>query len=104
VRDVPDAGGEEARLVAVGCPTLLAAQGPQGLFGYMPANFDLFLNALTWLQDRPENISVRSKTVLSSPLTMSAVHVIVFGVIFALVVPLGLFSAGFVVWLRRRHL
>jgi len=93
--------GEEpqARIVAIGGGTLLslAIQG-------FDANRDLFMNSLTWLQDRPENITVRSKSLYLLPLRINLAQIIIFGVLFILVFPLAFFIAGFVTWLRRRHL
>jgi len=89
----------QARIVVIGGGTLLslAAQG-------FDANRDLFMNSLTWLQDRPENITVRSKSLYLLPLRMNLAQVIVYGVLFIFVFPVAFFIAGFVTWLRRRHL
>jgi ABC-type uncharacterized transport system involved in gliding motility auxiliary subunit len=89
----------QARIVAIGGGTLLtlAVQG-------FDSNRDLFMNSLTWLQDRPENITVRSKSLYLLPLRMNLAQVIVFGVLFIFVFPMAFFIAGFVTWLKRRHL
>ena len=89
----------QARIVAIGGGSLLslAAQG-------FDANRDLFMNSLTWLQDRPENIIVRSKSLFLLPMRMNLAQVIVFGVLFIFVFPMAFFIAGFVTWLKRRHL
>jgi len=89
----------QARIVAIGGGTLLAL-GVQGF----DANRDIFMNSLTWLQDRPENITVRSKSIYLLPLRMNLAQVIVYGVLFIFVFPVGFFVAGFVTWLKRRHL
>ena len=89
----------QARIVAIGGATLLslAVQG-------FDANRDLFMNSLTWLQDRPENITVRSKSLYLLPLRMNLAQVVIFGVLFIFVFPMAFFIAGFVTWLKRRHL
>jgi len=89
----------QARIVALGGGALLslAVQG-------FDANRDLFMNSLTWLQDRPENITVRSKSLYLLPLRMNLAQVIVFGALFIFVFPMAFFIAGFVTWLKRRHL
>ncbi|MDR1804230.1 MAG: GldG family protein [Treponema sp.] len=93
--------GEEpqARIVVIGGGTLLslAIQG-------FEANLDLFMNSLTWLQDRPENITVRSKSLYLLPLRMNLAQVIIYGALFIFVFPMAFFITGFVTWLRRRHL
>jgi len=89
----------QARIVAIGCGTLLniAAQGFDG-------NRDLFMNSLTWLQDRPETISVRSKSLFLLPLRLNAVKTVIFGALFIFILPMAFFITGFITWLKRRHL
>ena len=93
--------GDEAqtRIVVIGCGTLLniAAQG-------FDANRDVFMNSLTWLQDRPENITVRSKSLFVLPMRLNLVQIVIFGLVFILIIPLAFFITGFVTWLKRRHL
>jgi hypothetical protein len=73
-------------------------------YQYAPGNLDLFMNSLTWLQDRPETLSVRSKNMFLLPLMINSNLINLYGVIFVIVIPLGFFVAGLVIWLRRRHL
>jgi hypothetical protein len=89
----------QARMVAIGCGYILdlATIG-------LDANRDLFMNSLTWLEDRPETISVRSKSVFVLPLRMNLVQVVIFGALFILVIPAAFFISGLVIWLKRRHL
>jgi len=89
----------QARIVAIGCGFLLdiAALG-------LDANRDLFMNSLTWLEDRPETISVRSKSIFMLPLRMNMVQIIIFGALFIIVIPMAFFISGLVIWLKRRHL
>jgi ABC-type uncharacterized transport system involved in gliding motility auxiliary subunit len=89
----------QARIVAIGGGSLLSL----AVRGF-DANRDLFMNSLTWLQDRPENITVRSKSLYLLPMRVNLVQVIVFGVLFIFVFPMAFFITGFVTWLRRRHL
>ena len=89
----------QARIGAIGSGSLLLL-GVQGF----DANRDLFMNSLTWLQDRPETISVRSKSLYLLPLRINLAQLIIFGSLFILVIPLAFFTAGFVTWLKRRHL
>jgi ABC-type uncharacterized transport system involved in gliding motility auxiliary subunit len=94
-------GEEETRIVAIGCGTFLE---PLSLFGQVPGNIDMFMNGLTWLEEKPENLSVRSKSLLAAPMNMTERYVIIFGLVFVVLVPLALFALGFVTWLKRRHL
>ena len=101
VRDPSWIQGDEpqARIVAIGGGTLL----PLAIQGF-DANRDLFMNSLTWLDDRPETISVRSKSLFIMPLRMNLVQIIIFGALFVFVIPMAFFATGFVTWLKRRHL
>jgi hypothetical protein len=92
---------KQARIVAIACGSLLE---PISYFGQIPGNIDLFMNSITWLQDRPETLSVRSKSMFLLPMRINEFQMILYGVIFVIVIPLGFFISGFVIWLRRRHL
>jgi hypothetical protein len=37
-------------------------------------------------------------------MNMTGMQVIILGLIFVVIVPLALFGAGFIIWLKRRHL
>jgi ABC-type uncharacterized transport system involved in gliding motility auxiliary subunit len=68
------------------------------------ANRDVFMNSLMWLAERPETISVRSKSMFLLPLSLNLVQLIIFVALFVLIIPLSFFIAGLVTWLKRRHL
>ena len=89
----------QARIVAIGSGAFLslAAQGIDG-------NRDFFMNGITWLQDRPENITIRARSLYLLPLRLNLVQIIIFGALFILVVPASFLITGFVIWLKRRHL
>ena len=89
----------QARIVAIACGTLLHMY-TQGF----EANMDLFMNSLTWLGDKSENITVRSKSILTLPMRMNFLQVMIFGAVFIVVIPLCFFISGLVTWLKRRHL
>jgi hypothetical protein len=93
--------GRQTRIAAIGCGMLLE---PVGFFQQIPGNIDLFMNSLTWLADRPETLSVRSKSLFVFPLRMTQMQILIFGLLFVVVIPLALFISGFVTWLKRRHL
>ena len=91
----------QARIAAIACGQLLQ---PVSYFGQIPGNIDLFMNTLTWLEDRPETLSVRSKSMFLLPMRVTGFQMILFGVIFVIVIPVAFFISGFIIWLRRRHL
>ncbi|MDR3138559.1 MAG: GldG family protein [Treponema sp.] len=93
--------GKQTRIVAIGCGALLE---PVNFYSQIPGNIDLFMNSLTWLEDRPETLSVRSKSVMIFPMRITGMQVLIFGIIFVVVIPLAFFAAGFIIWLKRRHL
>jgi ABC-type uncharacterized transport system involved in gliding motility auxiliary subunit len=74
------------------------------LAGEIPGNLDLFMNSLSWLEERPENISVRSKSLYVLPMRLNTLQIVIFGLLFVIVIPLALFAGGLVIWLKRRHL
>jgi len=90
----------QARIVVLGCGNLLPIAVQLGV----DTNRDVFMNGLIWLEDRPESISLRSKSLFLLPMRLTLVQIIIFGVLFILVIPLAFFTTGFVTWLKRRHL
>ena len=69
-----------------------------------PSNLDIFMNSIAWLENRPETLTVRSKSMFILPLDLNTLQIIIFGIIFIIIIPLGFFIYGFVIWLKRRHL
>jgi hypothetical protein len=90
----------QTRIVVIGCGNLLPIYKYLGF----DANRDFFMNSLVWLGDQPENISVRSKSVLQMPLRLTLTQIIIFGVLFIFIFPMVFFTTGIVTWLKRRHL
>jgi ABC-type uncharacterized transport system involved in gliding motility auxiliary subunit len=91
----------QARIVAIACGSLLE---PISAYQQIPGNIDFFMNSLTWLEDRPEALSVRSKSLFILPLRLNGLQMIIFGLLFVALIPLAFFVSGLVTWLRRRHL
>jgi hypothetical protein len=91
----------QVRIIAVAAGSLLE---PLSMFGQIPGNLDFFMNGLTWLEDRPEALSVRSKSLFLLPMRLNGLQMIIFGLIFVALIPLAFFVSGLVTWLRRRHL
>ena len=89
----------QARIVAIGCANLLPL-----VLGGIESNRDLFMNSFAWLQEKPENISIRSKSLTILPMRLNTVQVIIFGALFIFIIPVAFFVTGFVIWLKRRHL
>jgi hypothetical protein len=89
----------QARIVVIGSGSFL----PLASAGFV-ANRDFFMNSLAWLQDRPEAISVRSKSLFLLPLNLNALQIVIFGGIFIFIIPMAFFVTGFITWLKRRHL
>lgn len=92
---------KETRIVAFSCGEILSPLDP---FGQVPGNIDLFMNGITWLEDRQETLSVRSKNLMTMPLYLGGWQIVIYALLFVGVIPLALFGAGLFTWLRRRHL
>ena len=90
----------QTRIIILGSGSLLPFYAQYG----MEANRDLFMNSFAWLQDRPETISVRSKSLFILPLRLNMAQIIIFGGLFILIIPMAFFVTGFITWLKRRHL
>lgn len=92
---------EVSRIVVIGNARFL---GPIAPYGFIPGNRDFVLNAIGWVQDQQETLSIRLKSTYQLPLQLNGAQLLIFAGLFVVVIPLGILVAGLVVWLRRRHL
>jgi hypothetical protein len=67
------------------------------------ANSSYFLELLGTLAGREDRIYVMDKTLGQTELGITAGLVLILGLIFVVLLPLGVLISGIVVWLRRRH-
>lgn len=67
------------------------------------ANEDLFLNALDWLCDKEESISIHSKTLSSDYLSFSDSSAGTLKVLLVVIVPVLFLASGVVIFIRRRR-
>ena len=89
----------EARMVWVGSAALLDAEMDLLSAG---ANGDFFLNALGWMCDQEETISIRAKSLDAATLTVSARDNALWSLVLVGAVPLVCILAGVFVWHRRK--
>ena len=89
------------RLVAMGNSLFLGSIPP---YGQIKGNIDYFLNALSWVNERSETITIRSKSLFRLPMRLNALQSIIYSGIIILLIPAAFLITGLVVWLRRRHL
>ena len=65
-------------------------------------NQDLFLNALNWMCERENNISIRSKSLMAQYLTIPSGEASLLSACIAVVLPLAVLAIGVIVCVRRR--
>lgn len=66
-------------------------------------NEKVFLNSLSWMSSGVENnLSIPSRSVAQTYLSVLPSTIVVWGVIMVLVIPVGLLITGVIIWLRRR--
>jgi len=94
------AGGRDAKLVLVSSASFLESNLQQ----VAPGNADFFMNSLSWLSEKKDEISVSAKSLRSYPLRINSLWGLILSAAVVLVIPLGVLGAGLGVWLRRRHL
>ena len=93
---------KETRIVVLGSSSFLNSNilSMQGI-----ANIDFFMNSLGWMIEREEQITIRPKSLRPERLKItSQTQLLINDAIVFLVIPLLVFIAGTIVWLRRRHL
>lgn len=67
------------------------------------ANGDFFLNALNWMCEQEESISIRAKSLSSETLTLSSRDASLWSAVVVGVVPVALVAVGMVIWFRRKR-
>ena len=67
------------------------------------ANVDFFLNALNWMCEQEESISIRAKSLSSETLTLSSRDASLWSAVVVGVVPVALVAVGVVIWFRRKR-
>jgi ABC-2 type transport system permease protein len=93
-------GARDTKLVVVSSASFLQSSIQQVAVG----NADFFLNSLSWLSEKKDEISVSAKSLQSYPLRINTLWGLILSAVVVLVIPLGVLGAGLGVWLRRRHL
>ena len=92
--------GTETKLVWFSCANMLSDGIDETVSG---ANTDLFRNSLSWLTGHESSISIRSKTLTASALTVNTTWFYIIGAVAVIIIPVGVIAAGLVIWLRRRR-
>lgn len=67
------------------------------------ANSDLFLNAVSWMCDQQESISIRAKDISSGSLTVTSAQASLWSVIMIGLIPLSLIAVGAMISIRRKR-
>lgn len=95
-----DQGTRFARIVVVGNASYLDSE----LLSLYPGNGNFFLNSLSWMVDRQDTLSIRSKPLVTMRLFMNQFVSLLLSGIVVILIPVVAFGLGLTVWLRRRHL
>jgi ABC-type uncharacterized transport system involved in gliding motility auxiliary subunit len=88
----------EARLVIIGDAGFVTNQNASPQM----ANLDLFLNAVNWLTEEEELISIRPKQPENRRLFLTATQVNMTLLTSVIIIPLAVFAVGVGVWWKRR--
>lgn len=91
--------GEEAQLVYVSTAGVLDDTMNAAV---SDSNYDFFMNAISWMSKEASSISIGEKSLIYSPLMVSAGSANMWGIMLIAVLPAAVLAAGIVVWFRRR--
>ena len=92
---------EGTRLVVMGSSGILTPIPP---FGQIKGNIEYLVNSISWVNNREETISIRSKSLFKLPLRISGLLSFVYSGVVVIIIPLVVIIIGLVIWLKRRHL
>lgn len=90
----------EGRLVVITNSTFLNSQVVSATSN---ANMDLFMNSISWVQNKTENITIRPKELESNTITVSASTGLMLAGIVSVVIPLIVVIIGIRVTSKRKH-
>lgn len=91
----------ETKLLVMGSSFVLDPNMvPLGSLG----NIDFVMNAFSWMSEKAEITYMRPKTIDSYQVLLTGRQALLFGLLFAVILPLLIIGFGVTVWLRRRHL
>ena len=96
----PDPSRKDAKLIVSGDIQFLG----QTLTLQVPGNGDFFMNSLGWLRGQTQTVTVRPKSLLLMRLSINQLQAMLYSALVVILIPLLVLGAGFVVWVRRRHL
>ncbi|MDR3239608.1 MAG: GldG family protein [Clostridiales bacterium] len=89
------------KIIFIANPTIIDESVNTAIRG---VNWDFLINAMNWLQDKADTVSILPKTPeTAEQLTMSSMQVLVLSMFSSIILPLIILGAGLTVWLRRRH-
>ena len=102
VTDTGEIGEKPSRMVVMASSHYIF---PPESMGRLEENEYFFMNCLGWLQDRPELLSIGPRVVVGSrnDLNLTQAQFLLFGGVAVVLIPLTVFLAGLITWLRRRH-
>ncbi len=92
--------GEDAKLAVFSSPNLLNTSCNTVVSG---GNYELAVNAITWMSEMEDNISISPKSTTMQYLTVTQADFYKWMVILVGIIPVAFVGAGFVVWFVRRR-
>jgi ABC-2 type transport system permease protein len=95
-----DTGTKFTRIVVIANSMYLQTE----LLSAYPGNGNFFLNAVSWLYQREDTLSIRAKSLQNMRLFMTDLVAQLLSGVVVILIPLVAFGVGLTVWLRRRHL
>jgi hypothetical protein len=104
---VENSGGTgTSKIVVMGNASFVsdAASSMYSQLGVYSTNMRLFLFSLQWMLGEQDSLVIESKSFATPVLTISSSQVNLIGIGLIVVLPLLIMGAGFVIYLRRRHL
>lgn len=95
---------EDDAIIFVSGTTMLLDTDQAVAEAYGFANYDLYMNIVSFLQGSKEDYSIESRSLLSDRMVVPTLDSIIILAVFVVLIPLGMLITGVVIWARRRHL
>jgi ABC-2 type transport system permease protein len=68
------------------------------------ANFDFFMNALNWLEDRDNTLTIRPRVIDANRLILPGMLFIIFIILCTTIIPVLFFFLSMYIWMKRKNL
>lgn len=97
-------GAKPVKILVMGNGSFMSDDAIEQYQQYSINGLYFFLNSLSWMQDKTDDVLIAPKTYDTPKLSINALQANIMGLVVVILLPLMILASGAFVYLRRRHL